>query len=203
VSIREVVGQRVRSLGTDTHRVLTLASVIGRDFELDVLEHVADVDDRQLVDLCDAAVAIQILRDRDRGDGYTFAHALIAHTLYDDLSGALRVCTAASTRSAITSSRHTSPSTPSCPIPWPGWKGSSAAGTVLSSPSAGRTACTPTSGAPPSSHSRRRPGRNCWPIAGKTTARARTMAERARRVASAGGYAGIERDAVTVLQRLA
>jgi tetratricopeptide (TPR) repeat protein len=38
---------------------------------------------------------------------------------------------------------------------------------------------------------------------GEDTAHAWTMAERARRVASAGGYAGIERDAVTVRQRLA
>jgi class 3 adenylate cyclase len=91
VSIREVVGQRVRSLGSETHRVLTLASVIGRDFDLDVLERICGVDDQRLLDLCDAAVSVQILRDRDRGDGYTFAHALIAHTLYDDLSGARRV----------------------------------------------------------------------------------------------------------------
>ena len=90
VSIREVVGQRVRSLGAETHQVLTLASVIGRDFGLDVLERVADADDTRLVDLCDAAARAQILREHDRGDGYTFAHALIAHTLYEDLSSARR-----------------------------------------------------------------------------------------------------------------
>jgi class 3 adenylate cyclase len=90
VSIREVVGQRVRSLGPETHHVLTQASVIGRDFDLDVLERVTDVSEAHLVDLCDAATAAQILRDRERGDGYSFAHALIAHTLYDDLSAARR-----------------------------------------------------------------------------------------------------------------
>lgn len=90
VSIREVVGQRVRSLGPEAHHVLTLASVIGRDFGLDVLERVADVDETDLIDLCDAAVNAQILRERERGDGYTFAHALIGHTLYDDLSAARR-----------------------------------------------------------------------------------------------------------------
>jgi class 3 adenylate cyclase/tetratricopeptide (TPR) repeat protein len=90
VSIREVVGQRVRSLGAETHRVLTQACVIGRDFDLDVLERVTDVEEGRLVDLCDGAVRAQILRDRDRGDGYSFAHALIAHTLYDDLTAARR-----------------------------------------------------------------------------------------------------------------
>ena len=90
VSIREVVGQRVRSLGSETHHVLTLASVIGRDFDLDLLERVTELHDTRLVELCDTAVAAQVLNDRDRGDGYTFAHALIAHTLYDDLSAPRR-----------------------------------------------------------------------------------------------------------------
>ena len=86
VSIREVVGQRVRSLGPETYRVLSLASVIGRDFDLDLLVRVAEVGADDLMDLCDAAVAAQVLRDRDRADGYTFAHALIERTLYDELS---------------------------------------------------------------------------------------------------------------------
>jgi class 3 adenylate cyclase len=90
VSIREVVGQRVRALGPETHRVLTLASVIGRDFDLDLLERVADADGNDLLDLCEAAVNVQLLRERERGDGYTFSHALIGHTLYDDLSAARR-----------------------------------------------------------------------------------------------------------------
>jgi predicted ATPase len=86
VSIREVVGQRVRSLGAESHRVLTLASVIGVDFELELLERVADLEPDDLVDLCDAAVIAQILRYSDRGAGYSFTHALIGHTLYQELS---------------------------------------------------------------------------------------------------------------------
>jgi hypothetical protein len=90
VSIREVVGQRVRSLGPQTHRVLTLASVIGRDFDLELLERVVDVEDDSLLELCEAAVVAQLLRDGERGDVYTFSHALIGHTLYDDLTTARR-----------------------------------------------------------------------------------------------------------------
>jgi hypothetical protein len=85
VSIREVVGQRVRSLGAETHRLLSLAAVIGRDFDLELLELVTDDDAGHVMDLCDAAVAAQILREREGGDGYGFAHALIEHTLYDAL----------------------------------------------------------------------------------------------------------------------
>ena len=90
VSIREVVGQRVRSLGVETHQVLSLASVIGRDFELELLERVADLGTDDLVDVCDAAAAAQLLRHSDRGADYSFAHALIGHTLYEEISPSRR-----------------------------------------------------------------------------------------------------------------
>jgi len=40
-SVREVVGQRMRSLGTDAHQVLTVASVMGRDFDVAFLARAA------------------------------------------------------------------------------------------------------------------------------------------------------------------
>jgi class 3 adenylate cyclase/tetratricopeptide (TPR) repeat protein len=86
VSIREVVGHRVLRLGPETQQVLTLASVIGRDFDLDLLERVVDVDADHLVDLCDAAVGAAVLEEQTGGEGYTFVHALIYRSLYDTLS---------------------------------------------------------------------------------------------------------------------
>lgn len=85
VSIREVVGRRVRWLGDDAHRTLVTASVIGRTFGLDVLESAASVDIDELIDLCDRAVEAAILRPVSSGE-YTFAHALIERALYDELS---------------------------------------------------------------------------------------------------------------------
>lgn len=90
VSIREVVGRRVRWLGADTHRLLTLASVIGRQFDVDVLARVADVDPDTVIDLCDTAVAAAVLRETAQVDRYTFAHALIERSLYDELSASRR-----------------------------------------------------------------------------------------------------------------
>jgi hypothetical protein len=86
VSIREVVGQRVRSLGSESYGVLSQASVIGVDFELELLQRVVDLETDDLIDLCDAAVAAQVLRHSDRGADYCFAHALICHTLYEEIS---------------------------------------------------------------------------------------------------------------------
>lgn len=90
VSVREVIGRRVAHLGADAERLLTLASVIGRDFDVGLLAAVADVDEDDAIDVCDAAVAASVLQDTDEADRYTFTHALIEHTLYDSLSAARR-----------------------------------------------------------------------------------------------------------------
>jgi class 3 adenylate cyclase/tetratricopeptide (TPR) repeat protein len=90
VSVREVIRGRLARLGTDSERILGLASVIGRDFDLGLLSSVARVDEDALIDLCDAAVANRVLDTTASADRYTFAHALIEHTLYDSLSPARR-----------------------------------------------------------------------------------------------------------------
>ena len=84
VSIREVVGRRIARLGDDSQRVLTLAAVIGRDFDTELLSRVAELDEDAVIDLCDQAVTAAVLTESD--GRYSFAHALIEHTLYDSLS---------------------------------------------------------------------------------------------------------------------
>ena len=90
VSVREVVGRRLAGLGPDTERVLGLGSVIGRDFDIPLLAAVAQMNEDTVIDLCDAAVGAAVLQSTDDPDRYTFAHALIEHTLYDGLSPARR-----------------------------------------------------------------------------------------------------------------
>jgi class 3 adenylate cyclase/tetratricopeptide (TPR) repeat protein len=90
VSVREVVGRRIATLGPESERVLALASVIGRDFDISLLAAVVNLDEDTVIDLCDAAVTAAVLATTDRFDRYTFAHALIEHTLYDSLSPARR-----------------------------------------------------------------------------------------------------------------
>jgi class 3 adenylate cyclase/tetratricopeptide (TPR) repeat protein len=88
-SVREVTGQRVARLGPDTQRVLRLASVIGRDFDLDVLAEVADLDEDRLLDLLEPAEANALIAEIAPAR-FTFAHALVEHTLYEELSGTRR-----------------------------------------------------------------------------------------------------------------
>jgi class 3 adenylate cyclase/tetratricopeptide (TPR) repeat protein len=85
-SVRDVVGRRVERLGDEALRVLTLASVIGRDFDVDLLALLADVDEDELLDHLDAGVTAALLAESDIAGRYRFTHALTQHSLYDELS---------------------------------------------------------------------------------------------------------------------
>jgi class 3 adenylate cyclase/tetratricopeptide (TPR) repeat protein len=89
-SIRDVVGRRVARLGKEAMRVLRLAAVIGRDFDVRLLASIADVSEDQLLDLLDAAVIGAVLIESPDGNRYRFAHALFQHILYDALSATRR-----------------------------------------------------------------------------------------------------------------
>jgi class 3 adenylate cyclase len=90
ISVREVIGRRIATLGDDTARLLALGSVIGRDFDVALLAAVAETSEDDVIDVCDDAVTAAILATTDDPDRYSFAHALIEHTLYDGLSPARR-----------------------------------------------------------------------------------------------------------------
>jgi tetratricopeptide (TPR) repeat protein len=85
-SVREVIGAKVGRLGNDAERVLSMAAVIGRDFDLDVLARATKTTDDELLDILEAASAVALVREPDDASGrYSFVHALIQHTLYDDM----------------------------------------------------------------------------------------------------------------------
>jgi class 3 adenylate cyclase/tetratricopeptide (TPR) repeat protein len=90
-SVREVIGARVLRLGPDAGRVLSTAAVIGRDFDLDVLARATNMSDDDLLDVLDAAATVALVREMSDAAGrYSFAHALIQHTLYEDLGPSRR-----------------------------------------------------------------------------------------------------------------
>jgi DNA-binding SARP family transcriptional activator len=85
-SVREVIGGRVVRLGKNAERVLGLAAVIGRDFDLDVLSRTTSTSENDLLDLLDAAAAVALVGELSDTPGrFSFTHALIQHTLYQDL----------------------------------------------------------------------------------------------------------------------
>jgi class 3 adenylate cyclase len=90
-SVREVIGQRARRLGPDAVQVLSVAAVIGRSFELNLLARVLGANEHELLETLERAVAASLLRESTDTPGrFTFVHALIEHALYDDMSGTRR-----------------------------------------------------------------------------------------------------------------
>ncbi|MGD0747951.1 MAG: AAA family ATPase [Acidimicrobiales bacterium] len=85
-SVREVITARVGRLGAHAGRVLSMASVIGRDFEFDLLDTVTDLSQEELLDILDAASGAALVREVPEVPGrYSFSHALTQHTLYQGL----------------------------------------------------------------------------------------------------------------------
>lgn len=88
--VREVIGRRLNRLSPSCNAVLCLASVIGREFPLDVLLRAAtDRDEEEISAAIDEALEARLLEEITSGH-YQFAHALIRMTLYDELRAGQR-----------------------------------------------------------------------------------------------------------------
>lgn len=85
--VREAIERRVARQSDAVNRVLVQASVIGRDFEFDLLKEVAEIPEDSLLDVLDAAVAARLVQEVPGSAGrYTFTHALVRETLYGGLA---------------------------------------------------------------------------------------------------------------------
>jgi class 3 adenylate cyclase/tetratricopeptide (TPR) repeat protein len=90
-SVRTVIGTRVSRLGEEATKVLSTASVIGRDFDLDLLAETTKMDEDELIDLLDEAQRAAVVNELPDSTGrYSFSHALVQHTLYEDLGATRR-----------------------------------------------------------------------------------------------------------------
>ena len=65
--VREVIGRRLSRLSDHTNEVLQLAAVVGRNFDLAVLEHLVDYDRDDLVTSLDEAVEARVVTEVGRG----------------------------------------------------------------------------------------------------------------------------------------
>jgi DNA-binding SARP family transcriptional activator len=85
--LRDIVHARVQRLSDQAQALLATAAVAGGEFSLTVLEGVDPGHD--LLDALDEATAAGLIAERGHGD-YAFTHALVRHTLYDNLTSARR-----------------------------------------------------------------------------------------------------------------
>ncbi len=85
-TVKEVIGRRLSRLSNDCRETLALASVLGREFSLNVLESLSGRAQDELLPILDEAIATRVVTDVPGSPGrMRFAHALIGDTLYDAL----------------------------------------------------------------------------------------------------------------------
>ena len=91
--LRDVIGKRLSHLSEQTNDLLSIASVIGRDFELETLRRITELAEEPLVAAIEEALRVAVLEERSRPGsvGYRFAHAFFHQTLYEELSAPRRL----------------------------------------------------------------------------------------------------------------
>jgi class 3 adenylate cyclase len=91
-SVREVIARRLDRLSPTCNRVLTVGSVIGREFGTDVLEAASGLAHDRLLEALDEATAARVVtRVADAVGRYRFSHALVREALYADVTRGERV----------------------------------------------------------------------------------------------------------------
>ena len=91
-TVKDVIGRRLDRLSTECRGTLALASVVGREFPLDVLERLAELSAGELLALLDEAIAARLVTDVPGSPGrLRFTHALVRDTLFDGLSHGRRL----------------------------------------------------------------------------------------------------------------
>jgi DNA-binding SARP family transcriptional activator len=90
--IHEVIGSRVGRLTEPCRRLLSFASVLGREFGVDVLLRLSSFPREKLYDALDEAMVERIIGDVPANPNrLRFAHVLIRDTMYDELTAARRM----------------------------------------------------------------------------------------------------------------
>jgi class 3 adenylate cyclase/tetratricopeptide (TPR) repeat protein len=90
-SVRDVVGRRIERLGEELRDILTIASVVGRTFDLELLTRLLERDEDEILDALDTALeASVVIESPERVGRFSFSHALINNTLYEQLSATRR-----------------------------------------------------------------------------------------------------------------
>ena len=84
-SVREVVGRRVARLGKQCQRVLTVAAVIGQEFDLATVASAAGLPEDDALDALETAEPAGLVSTVAPGR-FMFAHKLVATTLYSGLT---------------------------------------------------------------------------------------------------------------------
>jgi len=88
--IREAIGRRLSRMSEGCNQMLARASAFTSGFTWEELAAISDDPEDDLLDYLDEALGSELIAERE-GRKYAFTHAMIRHTLYDELSTPRRV----------------------------------------------------------------------------------------------------------------
>jgi predicted ATPase len=90
--VRDVIGRRLSRLSDTANDLLTVAAVVGRDFDLAPVITVGKLDRDAALDAIDAAIRTGLVTEVTQTAGrFSFSHALVRQTLLEEISSARRV----------------------------------------------------------------------------------------------------------------
>jgi DNA-binding SARP family transcriptional activator len=93
-AVRETINQRLAHLDPDTNEMLTLAAVIGREFDTPLLLASCPLDEETVLDRLEAGERARLIAAiPDQPGRYSFAHSLIRATIYEEIPTAARART--------------------------------------------------------------------------------------------------------------
>jgi tetratricopeptide (TPR) repeat protein len=84
-SLRAVIRSRLARLDEHANAVLTVAAVIGRDFDAELLTAATEMDAERVLDALETAEAGRLIEASPGHAQFRFVHALVRSTLYDDI----------------------------------------------------------------------------------------------------------------------
>lgn len=91
-SVIEVIGRRLRHLSEECNRLLTVASVLGREFELDALAGVSGLERDAILELLDEGMEARVVSEVPGVVGrMRFAHSLVRDAAYHVIPRSRRV----------------------------------------------------------------------------------------------------------------
>jgi tetratricopeptide (TPR) repeat protein len=85
--LRDVIGKRLSLLSPECNQLLSVASVIGREFALETLKAVAGINEDVFVNALKEAVRLSVLEERSQRGlvRYRFTHTFFRQTLYEEM----------------------------------------------------------------------------------------------------------------------
>jgi hypothetical protein len=90
--VREVIGRRLGQASEPCNHVLGIASVLGREFRIDVLVELSERPGEELLEILDEARAAWLVADVPGTlSSMRFSHSLIRDTLYEELPAGARI----------------------------------------------------------------------------------------------------------------